>query len=323
MKAIVQNGYGGSDVLALKDVETPQIKENEILVSMRASSVNAGDVFTVKGSPWLVRFTVGFPKPKDYILGWDVAGCVEAVGTKVTKFCPGDEVFGGSSHAFAEYVAENESSFAKMPDNLTFEQAATLPTAGVTALQALRDHGKIQPGQKVLINGATGGVGLFSVQIAKALGAEVTAVCTRDKVDLVRSHGADHVIDYTRDDFTKEKQKYDFILDNVASRPYSELKKVLASNGLIQPNSGHGGMSYVFKAFLSSMFSSRCGRPFMAVPNYEDLNVLKEFCETGKIQPFIDQVFPLGDTQKAIEYLNQTHARGKVVITINGHPAAQ
>jgi NADPH:quinone reductase-like Zn-dependent oxidoreductase len=223
-------------------------------------------------------------------------------------------VFGGCSHAFAEYAIENQDKFAKKPSNLDFEQAAALPTAALTALQALRDHGKVQEGQEVLINGASGGVGTFSVQVAKALGAEVTGVCSTKKVEMVRSLGADHVIDYTREDFTKGDRRYDLILDNVASRAFFDLKRVLKPNGLILPNSGHGGMSYVFKAFLLSAFSRRHGRPFMAVPNHTDLTVLKELCESGKVKPVIDKTYPLSETPKALGYLDQEHARGKVVI---------
>lgn len=316
MKAIVQNNYGGPDVLELKEIDMPAVKDNDVLVRVHAAALNAGDVFSMRGSPWLARFSVGFPKPKNYVLGWDVAGQVEAVGKNVTLFLPGDEVFGGCSHAFAEYVIASEDKFAKKPANFTFEQAGALPSAAITALQALRDQGKVQPGQNVLINGASGGVGTFSVQIAKVLGAEVTGVCSTAKVDMVRSLGADFVIDYTREDFTKGERRYDLILDNRGNRSFSDLKRVLKPDGLILPNTGHGGMSYVFKAYFMSMFSRRFGRPFLAVPNHKDLTVLKGLCESGKVTPVIDKTYPLSETPEALGYLDEGHARGKVVITV-------
>lgn len=316
MKAIVINSYGGPDLVELKEVDRPEIADNGILVRVQAAGVNAGDLFTVKGSPWLVRFTTGFPRPKNHVLGWDVAGRVEAVGSKVTLFQSGDEVFGGSEHAFAEYVSADADKFAKKPTNLTLEEAAALPTAATTALLALRDHGNVREGYRVLITGASGGVGSFAVQIAKALGAEVTGVCSTAKVDMVRSLGADHVVDYTKEDFTKTGARYDLILDNSASRAFFELKRVLEPEGLILPNSGHGGMRYVFKAFFLSMISRRYGRPFMAVPNNKDLNVLKEYCESGKVKPIIDRTYPLIEASRALDYLDQRQALGKVVVTM-------
>lgn len=316
MKAIVQNGYGGPEVLTLKEIDKPVLKEKDILVRVSAAGVNAGDVFSMRGNPWLIRFSVGFPKPKDYVLGWDVAGRVEAVGMDVTLFQPGDEVFSGCDHGFAEYVTADADRVAKKPANFTFEQAAVLSAAGITALQALRDHGKVQPGHQVLINGASGGVGTFSVQVAKALGAEVTGVCSTAKVDMVRSLGADHVVDYTREDFTQKENRFDLILDNRGNRSFSDLKRVLKPDGLILPNTGHGGMSYVFKAYFMSMFSRRFGRPFLAVPNHKDLTVLKGLCESGKVTPVIDKTYPLSETPEALGYLDEGHARGKVVITV-------
>jgi len=316
VKAIVLNAYGSPDGLKLKDVDMPAAKENEVLVRVFAASLNAGDVFSMQGSPWLVRFTVGVPKPKDYILGWDMAGVVEAVGTEVTRFQPGDEVFAACSHALAEYVAAAEDQLAIKPANLTFEQAAAVPTAALTALQGLRDTGKVQPEQKVLINGASGGVGTFAVQIAKAYGAVVTGVCSTRNVDLVRSLGADHVIDYTQEDFTQSGQRYDLILDNVASQPFSNLRRVLTPEGSIIPNSGQGGMSYVFKAFLLSPFIGQQQSPLMTKTNTEDLVVLKDFIEAGKITPYIDKVFSLHETPDAFRYMEEEHPQGKVVITI-------
>ena len=316
MKAIVQNAYGSPDVLKLKEVEVPAIKENEVLVRVQAAALNAGDYFSMKGSPWLIRFTVGFPNPKDYILGWDMAGSVEAVGIQVTRFQPGDEVFASCSTTLAEYACVAEDKLALKPTNLTFEQAAAVPTAALTALQGLRDVGKVQPGQKVLINGASGGVGTFAVQIAKVLGAEVTGVCSTRNVDMVRSLGADHVIDYTQEDFTQSGKRYDLILDNVANHSFSDLRRALTSQGMIIPNSGHGGMGYVIKAFLLAPFMRQQGSMFLASPNNKDLIVLKEFIKAGKLTPVIDKTYPLCDTPEAFRYLEEEHARGKVVITV-------
>lgn len=254
MKAIVQNDYGSPDVLALAEVAQPAMKDNQVMVRVRAVSINAGDVFGMRGNPWPIRLTVGFPKPKNYILGWDMAGVVAAAGPSVTQFRPGDEVYAACNGALAEYVSADEGKLALKPANLTFEQAAAIPTAAITALKGLRDVGKLQPGQKVLINGASGGVGTFAVQIAKALGAEVTGVCSARNVDMVHSLGADDVVDYTRKDFTQNGQRYDLILDNVASHSFSDLMRVLTPHGRIVPNSGHSGMGYVFKAFLLSPF---------------------------------------------------------------------
>jgi NADPH:quinone reductase-like Zn-dependent oxidoreductase len=318
MKAIVINNYGSADVLEYKEIDKPVIKEEGVLVRVFASSLNAGDLFSMKGSPWLARMSVGFPKPKDYILGWDMAGRVEAIGAKVTHFKPGDEVFGSFSATLAEYVSVAENKLVKKPTNLTFEQAAAVPTAALTALQGLRDVGKIQPGQIVLINGASGGVGTFAVQIAKAFGAEVTGVCSTRNVDMVRSIGADHVIDYTREDFTKSSQRYDLILDNVASHSFSEMRRVLTAQGLIVPNSGHGGMGYVMKAFLLSPFVHQVAGMFLAKQNPSDLLVLKEFIKAGKVTPVIDETYPLRRTAEAFRYLEEQHPRGKVVITIAG-----
>ena len=316
MKAIVQNEYGSPDVLKLKEVDKPVVKESEVLVSVHAVALNAGDYFSMRGSPWLARFTVGFPKPKNYILGWDVAGHVEAVGKNVKRFQPDDEVFASCNGTLAEYVCAAEDKFAMKPTNLTFEQAAAVPTAAITALQGLRDAGKVQPGQKVLINGASGGVGTFAVQIAKSFGAEVTGVCSTKNVDMVRSIGADHVIDYTQEDFTQGEQRYDLILDNVANRSFSDLRHALTPQGIIIPNSGHGGMGYVIKAFLLSPFMRQQGSMYLASSNNKDLVVLKELIEAGKVTPVIDRTYPLSDTPEAFRYLEEGHARGKVVITV-------
>lgn len=321
MKAIVQNSYGSPDVLELKEIDKPVVGEKDVLVGVQAAAINAGDIFSMRGSPWLARFSVGFPKPKDYVLGWDMAGIVEAVGKAVTRFQAGDEVYAVCDGAFAEYVSVAEDKLALKPANLTFAQAAAVPSGAITALQGLRDVGNLQSGQKVLINGASGGVGTFSVQIAKALGAEVTGVCSTRNVDMVRSIGADHVIDYTQEDFTRSGQRYDLILDNVASRSFSDLRRVLTPQGVIVPNSGHGGMSYVFKAYLLSPFMHQQKTPFMAAANSKDLTFIKELTEAGKITPVIDKTYPLRETPEAFRYLEKEHAQGKVVINVaqNGH----
>ena len=316
MKAIVQNNYGSPDVLQLKEIDQPLFKENDVLVRVHATAINAGDYFSMRGSPWAARLSVGFPKPKNYILGWDVAGRVEAIGKNVTQFQPGDEVFGTCDHTFAEFVSADTDKFAMKPTNLTFEQAAAVPTAALTALQGLRDQGNIQPGQKVLVNGASGGVGTFAVQIAKAFGAEVTGVCSTRNVEMVRSIGADHVIDYTQEDFTKGPQRYDLIIDQVANHSLSDLRCVLTSKGIHIPNSGHGGMGFVFKALLLSMFMRQHGGLWVTKSNHKDLVILKEFIESGKIKPVIDRTFPLSKTPEAMGYIEEEHARGKVVITV-------
>jgi NADPH:quinone reductase-like Zn-dependent oxidoreductase len=316
MKAIVQTGYGSPDVLELREMDKPVVKDDKVLVRVHAAAVNAGDYFSMSGSPWLVRMMVGFPKPKNYIPGWDLAGHVEEVGGKVKRFQPGDEVFGSCNHTFAEYASADEDKFAMKPANLTLEQAAAVPTAALTALKGLRDAGKVKPGQKVLINGASGGVGTFAVQIAKSFGVEVTGVCSTRNVDMVRSIGADHVIDYTQEDFTQSGQRYDLILDNVASRTFSDLRRSLTPQGKIIPNSGHRGMGYVVKAYLLSAFMHRQGRMFMATPNNEDLVILKELIESGKVTPVIDGTYPLSDPPEAFRYLEEEHARGKVVIAV-------
>jgi NADPH:quinone reductase-like Zn-dependent oxidoreductase len=316
MKAIVQNDYGSPDVLAMAEVAQPAVKDNEVLVRVKAVSINAGDVFAMRGDPWPIRLIAGFPKPKNYMLGCDMAGVVEAAGPSVTQFRPGDEVYASCSSALAEYVSVAEDKLALKPANLTFEQAAAIPTGAITALKGLRDVGKLQRGQKVLINGASGGVGTFAVQIAKALGAEVTGVCSTRNVDMVFSLGADDVVDYTQKDFTQNGRRYDLILDNVASHSFSDLMRVLTPQGLVVPNSGHAGMGYVFKAFLLSPFLRQLGSMYLAVPNGKDLTELKEWIETGKVKPVVERTYPICEAPEAFRYLDKEHARGKVVITV-------
>jgi NADPH:quinone reductase-like Zn-dependent oxidoreductase len=317
MKAIVQNRYGGPDVLELKEVGRPKIKEGQVLVKVMASSVNAGDLFKVKGSPWMIRFSVGFPRPKDYVLGWDLAGVVEEVGENVKDFEPGDEVFGATEGAFAEYAVMAPGKLAEKPANTTFEEAAAVPTAAITALQRLRDGGKIGAGQRVLITGASGGVGSFAVQIAKFYGAEVTGVCRTGKVDMVRALGADHVVDHEKEDFTKGGRRYDLILDNAGQWPFSAMTKVLDRAGLILPNSGHSGMIYVVKAFVLASISKKIGGMKVANLNGQDINFLKDLLAAGKIKPVVDRVFSLDETADALRFLDSGGGRGKVVIKVH------
>lgn len=316
MKAIVINAYGGPDVLELKEVDKPEVKANDVLICVHAVGLNAGDCFSMRGSPWLARLTVGFPKPKDYILGWDVAGQVEAVGKDVTRFQQGDKVFASCNAALAEYACAPEDKLSMAPNNLTLEQAAAVPTAAMAALHALRNQAKVQPEQKVLINGASGGVGTFSVQIAKSLGAVVTGVCSTRNVDMGRSIGADHIIDYTKEDFTRSGRRYDLILDNVGSRSFADCRGALNPGGIHLPNTGHGGMSYVIKAYVLSAFMRKQARPFLSVPNSEDMAHIKDLIEAGEVKPVIDQTYQLGEIHKAFRYLEEEHARGKVVIVL-------
>jgi NADPH:quinone reductase-like Zn-dependent oxidoreductase len=317
MKAVVQVGYGSADVLQFKEIDKPVANDDEVLVRVHAASLAAGDYFGMRGAPFPIRLTIGFPRPKkDHVVGLDVAGHVEAVGRNVTRFRPGDEVFGEARGACAEYACANEGKLALKPRNLTFQQAAAVPTSALAALHGLRDHGKVQPGQKVLINGASGGVGTFAVQIAKVLGADVTGVCSTANVDLVGSIGADHVIDYTKEDFTQGEPRYDLILDNVASHSFADYRRVLEPGGTLMPNSGHAGMGYVFKAFLLPLFVRQQERPFVSTPNQGDLITLGELVEAGRVTPVIDRTYPLSETAAAFRYLDQGHARGKVVIVV-------
>ncbi len=316
MNAVIQTGYGSPDALKMVEIPKPEVSEKKVLVKIHAVSLNAGDLFSLKGTPWLVRFSVGFPKPKDYILGWDLAGTIEAVGGEVTQFQPGDHVYGSCQHTLAEYVSAGEDSLAIKPDNLSFEHAATLGTAAITALHGLRNLGNLQPGQKVLINGASGGVGIYAVQIAKALGGEVTGVCSTRNVEMVHSLGADYVIDYTKEDFTKSGQQYDLILDNIASRSFADLKRALKPAGKLIPNSGHGGMGYVIKAALLKLFMPQIGDMFLAVPNNKDLVFLNNLFEAGQLKTIIDRTFPLHETPAAFRHLDEEHAQGKIVITM-------
>ena len=322
MQAMVYHTYGSPDVLHLEEVQKPVPQDDEVLVKVVAASAAAGEWHLLRADPFLIRFMSGLLKPKHKILGAAVAGRVEAVGSNVKQFQPGDEVFGDLSEsgfgAFAEYVAAPEHAFALKPTNLTFEQAATVPVSAVTALQGLRDHGQIQPGQQVLINGASGGVGTFAVQIAKAFGAEVTAVCSTGNMELVRSLGADHVIDYTQEDFTQNGERYDLILAANGYQPLSAYQRVLRPQGKYVMSGG--STAQMFQAMLLGPLRSKKGGQKMgnmlAKPNQQDLLFMKELLEAGKMTPVIDRRFPLRDVADAIRYLEAGHAKGKVVITV-------
>jgi NADPH:quinone reductase-like Zn-dependent oxidoreductase len=325
MKAIVYCDYGLAN-LKLADVKKPTPNDEQILVKVRAASVNPYDWHFIEGTPKIVRLMgVGLRKPKDTQVGVDFAGTVEAVGKNVTQFKPGDDVFGGRGGAFAEYVCRRaEGAVALKPASITFEQAASVNIAGITALQALRDKGKVQPGQKVLINGASGGVGTFAVQIAKSFGADVTGVCSTRNVDLVRSLGADHVIDYTKEDFAKGTERYDVILDNVPNHSLSECRHILNPKGKYVmiggggPNDSRwvGPFGRVIHALLVSPFISQEMGMMMADANQKDLTVLADMMQSGKVKPVIDRTYKLNEVPAAIAYLEEGHARGKVVITI-------
>jgi NADPH:quinone reductase-like Zn-dependent oxidoreductase len=325
MKAIVQSEYGSAEVLQLQEIDRPRIGEHDVLVRVRAASVNPGDWAIMHGLPLIARPAplYGLRKPRHGVRGTDVAGVVEAVGTGVTRFRPGDEVFGWCRGSFAEYAAASEGRLVLKPANLTFKQAAAVPMAGTVALQALRDHGKVQAGQKVLVNGASGGIGTFAVQIAKSLGANVTGVCSSNNVELVRSIGADHVIDYTEEDFTRNGERYDLILDNAAKLPLSSLRRSLTPTGMLVPNGGgfdhrwlaSGGR--LIGAMVSFRFvSQRLGR-FLVAQKHEDLTALTEMIEAGEVTPVIDRTYALADTPQAIEQVGRGHARGKVVIALD------
>jgi NADPH:quinone reductase-like Zn-dependent oxidoreductase len=323
MKAIVHRCYGSSDVLKLEDIEKPTAADDQVLVKVHAASVNPLDFHYMRGTPYIVRMDSGFGKPNNFRLGVDFAGTVEAVGKDVTRFKPGDEVYGGKFGAFAEYVTvKQDRALALKPANMTFEQAAAVPIAAVTALQALRDKGGIHPGQKVLINGASGGVGTFAVQIAKSFGAEVTGVCSTRNVEMVRSIGADHVIDYTREDFTRGAQRYDLILDNVGSHSLLEYRRVLGPHGIVViiggPSNGNwiGPLTGFIQALLLSPFVSQKLTPLLAELNKEDLSFLGDLMQQGKVTPVIDRRYSLSELPAAIRYLEAGHARGKVVISV-------
>jgi len=323
MKAIVCTKYGSADVLQLQEVEKPAPRDDEVLIKVQAASVNARDWRYMRANPFFIRLTVGgFLKPKNPILGVDAAGQIEAVGSNVRQYRPGDEVFGYLSRyggrTFAEYVCAGEDEITLKPANLTFEQAAAVPLAAITALQGLRDKGNIQPGQKVLINGASGGVGTFAVQIAKALGAEVTAVCSTRNLEMVRSLGADHVIDYKVEDFTQNGQQYDLILAVNGYHPISDYLHTIKPAGTYVV--AGGSMAQLFQAASNKKRNSNTGGQKIFVlsqeHNQKDLVLIKELLESGKVKPVIDKCYPLSKTPEAFWYFEKEHAQGKVVITI-------
>jgi NADPH:quinone reductase-like Zn-dependent oxidoreductase len=326
MKAVVYCNYGLPN-LKFQDIEKPTPADDQLLIKVRAASVNPLDWHFIEGTPYFMRaMGVGLRKPKDTRLGVDFAGTVEAVGKDVTKFKPGDEVFGGRSGAFAEYVCVRVArAVAMKPASVTFEQAASVPIAGITALQGVRDKGKVQPGQKVLINGASGGVGTFAVQIAKSMGADVTGVCSTRNLDMVRSLGADHVIDYTKEDFTKGAERYDVIIDNVANHSLLESRRALKPNGiyvLIGGGSANeqgliGPLINPIKAMLLSPFVSQKMGMLLADLNHNDLAMLADLMQSGKVTPVIDRTYKLSELPQAIQYLEQGHARGKVVVKVD------
>jgi len=321
MRAVVHDRYGSFDVLGVRDIDKPVVHDDEVLIRVHAAGLHVGDCFSVRGAPFVMRLVTGLLKPKSGVPGFDVAGQVEAVGSNVQRFRPGDEVFGTCDGACAEYVSTGQDKLALKPANLTFEQAAAVPTSALAALHALRDVAKVLPGQKLLINGASGGVGTFAVQLAKTLGAEVAGVCSATNVEMVRSIGADRVIDYTQEDFTRGGQRYDLIFDNVENRSLSDCRRALAPCGTLILNSGSGARGLellvrLVKPLMLSPFVRHSLRRYLSVPNHEDLAVLKGFIESGKLSPVVDKTYPLHETPAALAYIEAGHARGKVVVTL-------
>ncbi len=323
MKAIVQSIYGSAQVLEFTDIAKPLVRDDDVLVQVHAAGLHVGDWHVMTGRPYMLR-VVGFGLlvPRVRVRGIDVAGTVEAVGRNVTEFGPGDEVFGTCEGAFAEYARAPQSSLARKPRNLTLEQAATVPTSGFAALQALRNRGEIRPGQKVLIVGATGGVGMFAVQLAKAFGAEVTGVCSSGKIDWLRSQGIDHIIDYSKEDFAQSDHRYDLVLDVGGSRSLLDLRRVLKPRGILVMVGGEGGdrvlggtRKWIHAVMLAPFVSQRL-RPLSTAPNKKDLLLLKGFAESGNLKPAIDRIFALSETADAFRYLGKGEGRGKVVITV-------
>jgi NADPH:quinone reductase-like Zn-dependent oxidoreductase len=324
MKAIVYTKYGPPDVLEIKEVEKPAPNDDEVLIKVHAASVNPAELHLLRADPFFARFYTGLLKPKNTILGADISGRVEAVGRNIKQFHMGDEVFGDLSNCgwggFAEYVCARENALALKPVNITFDEAAAVPLTAITALQGLRNKGQIKTGQKVLINGASGGVGTFAVQIAKSFGTEVTGVCSTRNLDMVRSIGADHVIDYTQEDFTRNGLHYDLIFDAVGNRSVSDFKRALSPKGICAvagfTNLSHLLRVVVLGSWVSMTGSKKIGLMETAKPNYKDLVFIKELIEAGKVKPVIDRRYPLSEVAEAFRYLEKRHARGKVVITV-------
>ena len=323
MKAIVRDTYGSAGVLELRDIDKPEIGDDEVLVRVRAAGVDQGVWHVMTGLPYPIRLAgYGLRAPKTPVLGADVAGVVEAVGNDVTRFQPGDEVFGIAKGSYAEYARARADRLAPKPANLSLEQAAVVAISGLTALQAVRDHGRVESGQKVLVIGASGGVGTYAVQLAKAFGAEVTGVCSTTKVDIVRSIGADHVIDYTRDDFAAGEQRYDVVVDIGGNSSLSRLRRALTRKGTLVIAGGEtdgrwlGGSDRQVRALLLSPFVGQKLGTFVSRENHEDMIVLKELIQAGKVTPVIDRTYPLSEVSAAIRYMREGRARGKLVITV-------
>jgi NADPH:quinone reductase-like Zn-dependent oxidoreductase len=323
MKAIVRDEYGSPDVLELRDIDKPEIGDDEVLVRVHAAGVDRGVWHVMTGLPYPIRLAgYGLRVPKNPVIGSDVAGVVEVLGKNVSRFQSGDEVFGIGKGSYAEYVCAREDKLAHKPANLTSEQAAVVAISGLTALQGLRDHGRLEPEQKVLVIGASGGVGTFAVQLAKAFGAHVTGVCSTTKVDMVRSIGADHVIDYTREDFAEGDQRYDLILDIGGNSSLSRLRRALTPKGVLVITGGEGGGRWLggtdrqLRALMLSPFVDQKLGTFVSKENHEDMIVLKELIEAGKVAPVINRTYPLSEVPEAIRYLEEGHAQGKVVITV-------
>ncbi len=322
MQAIIQDRYGSPDLLQLRDIQRPAVGDGEVLVRVRAAAVHVGDCFGVRGTPFLMRMATGLWKPKYGVPGYDFAGHVEAVGKDVTRFQVGDQVFGECNGACAEFTCTAADRLAAKPNRLSFQQAAAVPTSALAALHALRDVGKVQAGQKVLINGAAGGVGTYAVQIAKSMGAEVTGVCGTGNVELVRGLGADHVIDYQHEDFAAGGPRFDLIFDNIENRSLTDCRRALTPSGMLILNSGTGATGIgllvrVIKPLLLSPFVRHTLRRYLSVPNHDDLVALAEMIEAGTLTPVIDRTYRLAETPDAIRYLERGHARGKVVIDVN------
>ncbi|NUT49302.1 MAG: NAD(P)-dependent alcohol dehydrogenase [Saccharothrix sp.] len=321
MKAIVQDVYGTSEVLELREVDRPAPGEREVLVRVRAAGVNIADWFVATGTPYVLRLAgFGVRRPKRTTPGTDVAGVVEAVGGGVTQFRPGDEVFGSGRATFAEYAVADEEHLVAKPAAVTFEQAAGLPLAGLTALQGLRDAARLAAGQRLLVNGSSGGIGTYAVQLAKATGAEVTAVCGPHNVDLVRELGADHVVDYSREDFTRTSERYDAILDHIANHPVTTLLRLLTPTGVLVPNSGRGGRwlgsgPYLLRAKAVAPFTRRRVGSFLSRPTRADLAELAGMAASGRITTVVGRTYPLPEAGRALRHVADGHARGKVVVT--------
>jgi NADPH:quinone reductase-like Zn-dependent oxidoreductase len=322
MRAIVRDGYGSPDMLQLREVDRPQPGEGDVLVRVHAASVNPADWYAMMGTPWITRPQSGLRRPRSSRVGLDLAGVVAAVGGGVTRLTPGDEVFGAGTGTLAEYTAAPEAGLVVKPANVSFEQAAAVPVAGLTALQGLRDRGRVRPGQQVLINGASGGVGTFAVQLAKAFGGEVTAVCSTRNLDQARSLGADQVIDYTQEDFTRTGRRYDLLLDIAGSRSWSGCRRVLTPHGTLvlvgAPKGGRllGPLGHILRVRLASLRASQKMTFFISKERTEDLTALGELLEAGTVTPVVERTYALAETADAFRYLGEGHARGKLVVTV-------